>query len=103
MNAQMTPEREQLVRFRSEQSLRVVLSPLNQAVMLFLYAVTTALSTTLRRFVSRLKEFAALYGMLSVGNSALSCREGTYYVADKKQRIFYYCVLKSALVSFLTH
>jgi hypothetical protein len=72
MNAQMTLEGEQLVRFRSEQSLRVAFSPVNQAVMLFLYPVTTELSTALRRCVSRLKEFAALYGMLSVGNSALS-------------------------------
>jgi hypothetical protein len=34
-----------------------------------------------------MKEFAALYGMLSVGKAALSCTEGTYYVANKKQRI----------------
>jgi len=94
----MTLEGEQLVRSRSEQSLRVVFTPLNQAVMLFLYAVTTELSTTLRRCVSRLKEFTALCGILSVGNSALSCTEETYYVAGTKQRILY-----CALVSFLTH
>jgi len=78
MNAQMTLEGEQLVRSRSEQSLRVVFTPLNQAVMLFLYAGTTELSTTLRRCGSRLKEFAALYGMLSVGNSPLSRTERIY-------------------------
>jgi len=27
--------------------------------------------------------------MLSVGNAALSCTEGTYYVANKKQRILF--------------
>jgi hypothetical protein len=87
MNAQMTPEGEQLVRFRSEQSFPVVFPP--NLVMLFLYAVTTELSTILWRCVSRLEEFAALYGMLSVGNAALSCTERTYYVANKKQRILF--------------
>jgi hypothetical protein len=90
MDAQMTLEDEQLVRFRSEQSLRVVSSPpLNQTVMLFLYAVITELSTNPRRCVSRMKEFPALFGMLSVDNAALSRKEGTYYVAKKKQRILF--------------